>query len=187
MSTPASPAPAARPVHPKYSLVAIALHWVIAVLVFALLALGWYFNALPDGHENRGTVIAWHKSIGLTAAALIAFRLLWRLTHRPPRLPEIVPSWQRQAARVNAVVLYVLLVVQPVLGYLSTSFSGYKTRWFGIPLPHWGWEAPALNEFFSAAHHLGAKLFAIALTLHVGGAVLHAFIRRDGVFSRMLP
>lgn len=172
---------------PKYSGIAIALHWLIAVLVFVLLAVGYYFNTIPVGDDARGPVITWHKSIGLTAAVLIALRVIWRLVHPPPPLPDFVPAWQRQAARFNAVFLYVLICVQPVLGYLSTSFSGYSTRWFGIALPQWAGKNEALNEFFSEAHHLGAKLLILALVLHIGGALLHALVRRDGVFSRMLP
>ncbi|MEO0973949.1 MAG: cytochrome b [Pseudomonadota bacterium] len=173
--------------HDKYSALAIALHWLIAALILALLAVGYYFNTLPDGHDSRGPVISWHKSLGLTATALILLRLAWRLTHRPPPLPIALPSWQITIARANAVFLYGLMLVQPLLGYLSTSYSGYSTRWFGIALPKWAEKSPELNEWFSAAHHLGAKLFLLALVLHVGGAAVHALLRRDGVFSRMLP
>jgi cytochrome b561 len=182
-STESTATPALR----KYSLIAIVLHWIVALLVLVLMAVGWYFNTIPVGDDARGPVISWHKSLGLTAAMLILLRLLWRVTHRPPPLPDALPGWQRRAARFNAVFLYVLMCVQPVLGYLSTSFSGYTTRWFGLPLPHWGWKAPELNELFSQAHHLGAKLLVLALVLHVGGAVLHGLVRRDGVVGRMLP
>lgn len=185
MSTPA--AAATTPSHAKYTRVAMVLHWLLAVLLLAMLAGGYYFNFLPDEHESRGTVIAWHKSIGLTAALLIVIRIFWRLTHRPPALPDVLPNWQRQAARVNAVVLYGLMVIQPLLGYMSTSFSGYSTRWFGIALPSWAGKSPELNQLFSDAHHLGARLLILALILHIGGALLHALVRRDGVFSRMLP
>lgn len=185
MSSIAPTAP--RAAYPKYNAVAIALHWLVALAILVVLAVGYWFNAIPDGSDARGPVISWHKSLGLTVAALIAFRVYWRLTHKPPKLPDVMPTWQRQAARFNAVFLYTLICVQPVLGYLSTSFSGYTTRWFGIALPHWGWKAPALNEFFSAAHHIGAKLILLALVFHVGGALIHALIRRDGIFNRMWP
>lgn len=183
-STPPPPPPQALA---KYNGIAIALHWLVAVLIFGLLAGGYFFNFLPDEHESRGLVITWHKSIGLTAAALILARLVWRLTHTPPPLPNALPDWQRNAARANAVFLYSLMFVQPVLGYLSTSFSGYSTRWFGIALPQWAEKSETLNALFSEAHHIGAKLFLIALSLHIGGSLLHAWFRRDGVFSRMLP
>ncbi len=184
MSSPERP-PAAK--FEKYTRVAIALHWTVAVLMLALLIIGYYFNTLPEGHDDRGMVISWHKSLGLTAALFIVLRVVWRLTHQPPPLPDILPNWQRAAARANAVFLYLLMLAQPVLGYLSTSFSGYSTRWFGIALPKWAEKSPGLNQLFSDAHHLGAKLLLLALVLHVGGAALHALVRRDGVFGRMLP
>ncbi|MEM9385289.1 MAG: cytochrome b [Pseudomonadota bacterium] len=166
---------------------AIALHWIVAAFILALLVVGYYFNTLPDGHESRGLVISWHKSIGLTAVVLVILRLIWRLTHRPPALPKKLPGWQRTAARANAVFLYLLMFLQPLLGYLSTSYSGYSTRWFGLALPKWAEKSPELNQLFSDAHHLGAKLLVLALLLHVGGAAMHGIVRRDGVLSRMLP
>ncbi|MEO0424300.1 MAG: cytochrome b [Pseudomonadota bacterium] len=173
--------------HEKYSQMAIALHWIVAALILALMVVGYYFNTLPEGHDSRGAVISWHKSIGLTAVVLIVLRLIWRLTHQPPKLPDMMPAWQRTAAKANAVFLYLLMLLQPLLGYLSTSYSGYSTRWFGIALPKWAEKSPELNQLFSDAHHLGAKLLILALVLHVGGAALHALVRRDGVINRMLP
>lgn len=178
--------PPATP-YEKYTRVAIALHWMVAALILVLLVVGYYFNTLPDGHESRGLVISWHKSLGITAVVLVVLRLAWRLGHPPPALPQVLPSWQRTAARANAVLLYLLMFLQPILGYLSTSYSGYSTRWFGIALPKWAEKSPELNQVFSDAHHLGAKLLLLALVLHVGGAALHGLVRRDGVFARMLP
>jgi cytochrome b561 len=168
----------------KYAWPAIALHWLMALLVIAMLGLGLYMADLPEGAE-RSRLIALHKSIGLTLAGLYFARLTWRLSHPPPPYPPSIPEWQRRAAHANAIALYVLLLLQPLTGYLSSSFSGYKTKWFGVPLPYWGWESVPLNAAFNFVHVVGSRLLMILITLHLAGAALHAFVRRDDVVRRM--
>lgn len=170
----------------RYNLVAITLHWLIAALIFALFGLGWYMGALPDGPE-RSWYIALHKSIGLTVFGLVVVRLIWRLTHRPPSLPKSVPPWERKAAALNHYVLYVAMFIQPISGYLSSSFSGYKTRYFGIPLPHWGWKDETLNTFFNTIHVLDSYLLLTLVVIHIAAALRHLLVLRDRVFQRMLP
>lgn len=170
----------------RYSLVAIGLHWLIAALIFTLFGLGWYMGALPDGPE-RSWYIALHKSIGLTVFGLVVVRLIWRLTHRPPSLPRSVPPWERKAAVLNHYVLYAVMFIQPISGYLSSSFSGYKTRYFGIPLPHWGWKDETLNTFFNAIHIVDSYLLLTLVAIHMAAALRHLLVLRDRVFQRMLP
>ena len=157
----------------------------MALLVIAMLCLGLYMADLPKGPE-RSRLIALHKSIGITLAGLYCVRLAWRLRHPPPPYPASMPAWQQQAAHANAIALYVLLIVQPIMGYLSSSFSGYKTSWFGLPLPNWGWESQPLNAAFNFAHVVGSRVLIVLITLHLAGVALHAIVRRDGVVRRML-
>lgn len=80
---PTFPATAARGAPPRYNRVAIALHWLLAALIIAMLALGWYMGGLPKGPERAG-LFNLHKSVGTVVLLLVAFRLLWRAGHRPP-------------------------------------------------------------------------------------------------------
>lgn len=169
----------------KYTWPAVLLHWLMALLVLGMLALGLYMSGLPKGPE-RSAMIALHKSIGLTLVLLLALRVAWRASHAPPPYPGAMPRWQQRAAHANAIALYVLLVLQPLSGYLSSSFSGYKTSWFGLPLPYWGWESPELNAFFHSIHVVCSRLLMLLIALHLGAAILHALVRRDGVVRRML-
>jgi cytochrome b561 len=168
----------------KYTWPAVTLHWVMAILVLGMLALGLYMADLPKGTE-RSTLIGWHKSIGLSLVLLLALRIAWRAAHPPPPYPAQMPPWQRRLAHLNAAALYTLLVLQPLSGYLSSSFSGYQTRFFGLALPQWGHEDPALNTIFNNAHVLCSRLLMALITLHVAGAATHALVRRDGVVRRM--
>ncbi len=170
----------------RYRLPAILLHWLSAVLIIGLFLIGWYMVDLPRG-PDKGFWIALHKSIGLTVAMLVVLRMLWRLTHRSPELPASIPLWKKTVAHLTHAAIYVALVGQPLSGYLSSSFSGYKTKYFGIPLPHWGWKDQALNQMFTDAHVVCSIVLLILIISHVGAALVHLLINKDGVFQRMLP
>ncbi len=170
----------------RYTLIAIILHWAIALLILVQFSLGWYMVDLPKGPE-RSYFFALHKSIGLTILLLAVIRLGWRLIHSPPPLPATMPYWQRELAGHTHTMLYVLLFFQPISGYLSSSFSGYKTSFFGIPLPHWGWKEPLLNELFTALHVGGSMTLLLLTITHILGALSHALTPGDRVFRRMLP
>jgi len=172
----------------RYHSISIALHWAIALLVLAQLALGWWMLDLPK--SPPGLRAGWfnlHKSIGLTIGALMLVRLGWRLRHPAPPLPETMPLWQAKAAGISHFLLYACLLLQPLWGYLGSSFTRYPVKYFGLTLPHWGWDAPALKDLFSALHFATACVLMVVLALHVAAALKHLLIDRDGVFQRMWP
>lgn len=163
----------------------MALHWAIAVLVPVLLGIGWYMADLPTGAERSG-LIRLHKTLGISVFLLMLARLGWRLAHRPPPLTG-VPDWQVRMAWINHRVLYLLLFLQPLSGYLSSSFSGYSTSYFGIPLPEWGWKDEELNAIFNTVHRYTARVLAGLVLLHLLGALTHLLVYRDSVVQRILP
>lgn len=170
----------------KYTRTAMLLHWVTALLVFSLLVIGWYMVDLPKG-PDRSHYFSLHKSLGLTVLALLCMRIAWRLRHPPPGLPGAIPGWQRGLARVVHLGFYVLLVVQPLSGYLSSSFSGYATRWFGIPLPQWGWRDAPLNELFTEVHVFSSIALVLLIATHVLGVLTHVLAGQWGLVRRMWP
>ena len=133
-----------------YTRTAIALHWLTVMLVGALFGLGWYIGDLPKG-PWRGEMIALHKSLGITVFLLTLGRGYWRLRHPPPALPANLPRWQSRLAHGVQRLFYVLLLAQPLLGYLSSSFTPYKTRYLGLQLPVWAgpprccWSSPCMS------------------------------------------
>ncbi len=168
----------------NYTLTARILHWLIAILIMLMFALGWYMVELPKGAE-RGWFFALHKSTGLSIFGLVLIRVFWRLLHQPPNMPASIPEWKRRLAHFTHVSLYLLMFIQPLSGYISSSFSGYKTKYFGIPLPHWGWKNPPLNELFTEVHVVGSMLILALVLAHVVGAMAHLIVEKDGVFKRM--
>jgi len=171
----------------RYGGVAIALHWLIAVLILAQIALGWFLEEIPRGTPMRGFYVNLHKSTGLTIALLIVLRLGWRLAHPPPQLPSFVPAWERVTSRMNHLGLYICMLVMPSSGYIASNFSKFGIKLFNvILLPPWGIDDRRIYAVFNTMHVVTSYLFVGLIALHVFAAVRHAF-RRDGVFARMLP
>lgn len=164
----------------------MVLHWLSAVLVLTLFGLGWFMVELPPGPQ-RGYYFALHKSIGLSLFALLLARVGWRLGHAPPAFPGAVPRWRGVLARGVHLTFYALLVIQPVTGYLSSSFSGYRTRWFGLPLPHWGHENPPLNALFTELHVITSVTLLVLIGVHVLGALSHLASGEAALLRRMWP
>jgi YVTN family beta-propeller protein len=172
----------------RYGTVAMALHWLIAALALCQITLGWWMIDVPK--SPPGVRAGWfnlHKSIGLTIGVLMLLRLAWRLRHPAPPLPASMPRWQARAARVSHCLLYAALIAQPLAGYLGSSFTPYPIKYFGMTLPHWGWDAPQLKALCSTIHFTLACLITGLVVLHITAALKHLLINRDGVFQRMWP
>jgi cytochrome b561 len=170
-----------------YDRTSILFHWVVGLAVLAQFALGWWMLDIPK--DPPGMRAGWfnlHKSIGITLAAFVVLRLLWRRSHPAPLLPARLPRMQRAAAVATHWALYACMLIMPLSGYLGSSFSKYPIQYFGSTLPHWGWEWPAAKAVMSAIHFAAAWALAGLIVLHLAAAAWH-LVRRDGLFSRMWP
>ena len=107
-----------------YTATAKLLHWLMAALLFGMLALGFYMHDLPLS-PTKLQIYSWHKWAGVTAFLLLAFRLLWRVTHRPPALPESMPKLMQFAAHAGHLMLYLLMIAIPLSGWLMSSARAY--------------------------------------------------------------
>jgi cytochrome b561 len=169
-----------------YTRTAIFLHWLIALCVFCQVTLGLWMIGIPKSPPGiRAYWFNVHKSIGLTLGALILLRVLWRLMHRAPPLPVTMPNWERIAARANHLLLYACMVIMPVSGYLGSSFTKYPILYFGMKLPHWGWDAPELKDLCSQIHLTTVIIFIALIAIHIAAALKHRLIDRDDVMQRM--
>jgi cytochrome b561 len=183
-SLPSNPAsPLADPAW-RYGGVAIALHWVLAILIAATAGLGWY---MLENEEAPG--IKWffdlHRSIGVVIALLLVMRVLWRVAHRPAGLPSSVPPWQARLASGAQVLLYLLMIAMVITGYLGSSYTRSGVSVFGLSTPHW---AVPNREWAHQLFDIHSALvwFLVAVVVaHVLGAVKHLVMDKDGVFQRM--
>jgi cytochrome b561 len=185
VSSASSPTSAAT----RYTRTAVVLHWVLALGLIGLIGFGVYMTSLPFS-PARLKLYNWHKWAGMTILALSVLRLIWRLTHRPPALPTAIaqqmPAWQHWAHHGTHHLLYVLFFAVPLLGWAYSSAAGFPVVWFGVwPLPDWVSPSPELAEVLKPLHRLSAFALAGLIVLHVGAALKHQWLDRDGLLSRM--
>ena len=134
------------------------------------------------------TSLSRHKALGLAILAVIVFRIAWRSMNRQPALPAPMPRWQRNAARLVHWLIYALLVLAPLAGWLQASAAGLSVNWFGLfQVPDLIGRNPELSELFKNLHKLCVGLLGLLLLGHIGAALWHALVLRDGVLRRMLP
>lgn len=178
-----------RVVADRYRLPAVLLHWAMAVLLLGLVVLGWYMSGLPFS-PLRLKLYQWHKWAGITALALAFARLVWRLMQAPPPLPatlvQAMPAWQHRAPRAVHAALYGLFFAVPLLGWAYNSATGIPLVLFGLfPLPDLRPTDKALATQLKQLHQLAAYALVGLVLLHVGAALKHHFVDRDGLLGRM--
>lgn len=172
----------------RYTRTAMLLHWVVAVLLLGQFAFGWYLESIPRGIPARGYFVNLHKSTGLLIGLVILVRIGWRLAHSPPPLSVSIVRWQRQAAAASHYLLYVLMLVMPVSGYLASNFSKFGVNFFNsVKLAPWGSDDKLLYAVFNQTHIVSSWLLLTLVLVHVLAALQHLLLKHDAVFSRMLP
>lgn len=179
----------------RYGDTAIIFHWIIAVLIIALLAIGKYMTGLEENDPVRFELTQWHKSFGISVLVLSILRLLWRFTHKPPPEPASLPTWQKHVSGLVHLGLYALMLALPITGWIMVSASplNLDTLLFGvIPWPH----IPPFPELankesiasaFHDYHEIASSVLIVLVLAHIGAALKHHFFDKDTILLRMLP
>jgi cytochrome b561 len=171
----------------RYNNTAIALHWLIALLIFIAFPLGLYMSDLKLS-PTKLQLFSYHKWIGVTIFVLAILRIVWRATHRPPVLPDSISRMQQIASHIVHGFIYVLLFAVPVSGWLMSSAKGFKTVWFGVlPLPDLLSKDKVLGDILEGVHQSLNYMLLLLVVLHIAALIKHRFIDRDDVLTRMLP
>lgn len=186
---------------PRYTSTAMTLHWLVALLIFAGFGLGLTMVDMAFSPQKL-KFYSWHKWIGITVFALVAFRLCWRLTHPAPALPASMSDWQQKAAHFSHALMYVLFFAIPISGWLFSSSKGIQTVYLGlIPLPDLltkdmgevilsatDPEKPfVLADLIRLVHKSLNYLLGALVLMHIAAALKHYFIDRDDILGRMIP
>ncbi|MES1190986.1 MAG: cytochrome b [Steroidobacter sp.] len=168
----------------RYTGTAVSLHWLIAALIICAFTLGWIMTDL-EVSPLKLRMFNWHKWVGVTILLLAIIRLLWRLAHKPPAMLPM-PAWQRIAAKTLHAVLYVLLLLQPLLGWFYSNAVDYRVVYLGIlPLPNLVDKDKHLADIFKSLHQAGAWCLLVVVSLHILAALKHHFVDGDATLKRM--
>jgi cytochrome b561 len=170
---------------PAYVFPLRALHWLMAAIIFAAIALGVWAIYLQRGTPLRGEFLDIHKSLGVTALALVVLRLAMRLGWgTPPYLPPIgrFNAWVAGAAHV---LIYGAMILLPLSGYVHSMAGKHEFNWFGLyPVPNLIPASEAVDRGAGQAHYVFALAMGALLVLHLLAAVWHR-LRGDGVYERV--
>jgi len=171
----------------RYTGIAQTLHWIIAALIVVQFTLAHTAEDLPLG-AHKLALLARHKSFGMTILMLAVLRLVWRLTHPAPALPDGMNRVERVLAHATHYGFYILLFAMPLSGWMMSSAKNYSVSWFGLfTWPNLLAQNDTAFEYLKSAHYwLSKALFVIAI-LHVLAALKHHFWNKDDVLRRMLP
>ncbi len=168
-----------------YSLGSKLFHWLIAVIVIAMLSVSFFLDDLSGA--IKPTAIMLHKSLGLTVFLLMILRAFWIVHTGKPALPTTVARWERCLSHLVQYSLYLFLLLMPLCGWIMSIAANKTPSFFGMfnaPLP---WIVPnkALAQWMFSAHETIAWIIIALLCLHIAGALKHYFMDRDKVLQRM--
>lgn len=170
---------------PRYSLPAIILHWLVALLMIANLGIGLRLEDMPFSMAKLQQ-INYHKWIGITVLLLAALRLIWRVLRRPPPpLPDLAPHERIASAAVHH-LLYLLMFALPIGGWLMSSAKGFPVVYFGIvPLPDLVSKNKEVADLLGSVHALMGWALLFLLLLHIAGALKHQWLDKKPILYRM--
>jgi cytochrome b561 len=171
----------------SYTKTAIFVHWLMAAALAGMFALGLYMADLPLS-PGKLRLFSWHKSAGIAILVFAGARLFWRGVHAPPPLPAHMSEGERFLARAGHGLLYLLMFLIPLSGWLMASADGVQTVVFGVlPLPNLLGKDSGLGELLETVHWGLNLALAVIVVGHAAFALKHHFFDRDDVLTRMLP
>jgi cytochrome b561 len=170
-----------------YGSVAKAFHWLMALLILGMLAMGLYMDGMPTGPDQY-KLIGLHKSFGTLVLMVVIFRLGWKAMNTVPLLPTTLNIWEKRLAHAGHAVLYLLMFAMPLSGWAMSSAAGFPVSFFGLfVLPDIVAPNHALKETFEDVHEALAWALIAMIILHVLAALLHHFYYKNNILRRMLP
>ncbi|GBQ08218.1 cytochrome b [Acetobacter cerevisiae] len=170
----------------SFSLPSRVLHWLMAAMILIMLFIGVFMASTVGPNYDR--LVALHRPLGIAILALALLRLANRLRSPPPPLPEELPPTMKIGAKASHLLLYALMIAMPLVGWGMMSAGGYPILLWGrsmlLPpiLPH----DPTLWAWLRSVHTVLAFLLFGLVLAHIGAAMFHGFIRRDGVLQSMI-
>ena len=190
----------------RYTKTAVYLHWLIAIGIFSMIALGWYMSDLPKEAPKQMAydlfdlgIYTWqlteeasprsfyfnlHKSIGISIFGLIIIRIIWRFTHKPPALLSSYKAIERKLATYAHYLLYILMVALPFTGLKTAMYSKYGVKWFGVDFIA-GVDDKAVRDFYKESHEIVGIIILVIIAIHILGTLKHKFFDKDDTIKRM--
>lgn len=164
------------------------LHWLIAALLLTTIPIGNFMTTDGLARSTQNAMFIFHKNVGVLILLLMIARLAYRLAVPPPPLPASVPDWQQRIAGITHGLLYLLVFVMALSGYIRVVAGGFPLEALdALGVPRLAPRSDDLAETAKAVHATTRLVLVPLILVHVGAALFHGIVKRDGVLSRMLP
>lgn len=171
----------------RFGLVSKALHWTAAALMLGLIWLGWYMVDLTYYDKWYNASLHYHKSLGLLVLILALAKIVWHWHTRAPASLPGLKTWEKVGAKLMHYVLWGMLLLLPITGYLISTSAGKPIQLFNwFELPPLVEVDEALRELAITVHYYLAYATLGLIAAHAGAALKHHFINRDDTLKRML-
>ncbi len=172
----------------RYGAVAQGFHWIVALCVIGLLAIGLYMTSLEPTTPSVFKLYALHKSVGIVVLTLAVLRLIWKLTNPHPQALPTHAAWEKFLARLTHIFLYFAIIGMPLSGWIMSSAKNFPVSVFNMfTLPNLVGPSEEIARAAAQFHGVTAWALIAAITLHFAGALKHHVIDKDGTLRRMIP
>ena len=160
----------------KYSVPMRALHWLMAICIMGMIFSGWYMAGLDDTAPDKFSLYPWHKSFGVLLLGLIVIRIIVRLASALPDIQATLPNYERNLARLAHLLLYLLMVIVPVSGFIMSDAGGHDILFFGLELPDLLETNKQLGGTAHEMHEYAGYFLLGVVVVHILGALKHRFM-----------
>lgn len=164
-------------------------HWIMALVILALIASGWYMTQLEDSVSFKYDIYGWHKPFGVLVLFLVFARIITRLIGKNPALPNGMAKHEKAFSHLTHWFLYLLMFLVPASGYLMSGAAPDKTiPFFGLTMPNIVSKSAELAKLFHSIHIVIPYVLLGVIALHILGVLKHRFFDKpeNNVLNRML-
>ncbi len=169
----------------KYSLSLRIIHWLMAAFIISMLCPMFYIKSLPVNNEIKSSIYTIHKACGITVLKLVVIRAFFRAFSYVPPLSANLSRFEANVSKVVHFVLYFLMVLMPLSGYVMSSASGIEIKYF-FHIPLLISKNKELTNVANKLHSIFAYLMLFFITLHIIGALKHTFVDKQNIFKRII-
>lgn len=174
----------------RYGSLSKVLHWAMAVMIVALVAVGFYMTGLEKEDPSRINIYNLHKAVGALTLFLLVIRVAWLRASPAPELPRVFSSTEKLVTQSVRSLLYLFMALVPVSGYVMSTAAGYPVHFFGLfDLPLLFEKSKAVADFAHEAHEILGYAILAFVVLHAAAAIKHRLLNGGGeadVLQRML-
>lgn len=168
----------------SYGLIAKLFHWIMSIMVILMLIAGFLMDDYIEP-PLKWQIFGLHEATGVLILTLVILRLLWRFYNTTVLLPADLPNWQKKVATININLLYLLMILMPISGFLMTILSNHHIDFYGLFTIQSFAQDLQFAKICKKIHQKAALLFTALIILHILAAFYHHFIRKDNVLKRM--